>query len=220
MSELAQVRAESRYFWQALPSAFLLWLLLAWLLGLALTTKLPLLPVATIDAQLVVLAPSSAASHNSPPVAPKSVALPSPQTMPDNTALKSVVKTPVLDAAKLVKPADSTPAKAAVNTVPTSAVSNSPRVSSGLGTENHGAQAQFKPEPKVPDDLTDAIAGLTVAARVYVAIDGTVRIELIQRAPDPRINKIVLDTLKQWTFLPAVQSGKAVASSVDLAFKF
>jgi len=43
-----------------------------------------------------------------------------------------------------------------------------------------------------------------------------VRVSLTQPTANPRMNQILLDTLKQWRFFPAMKSGIAVDSEFDL----
>jgi protein TonB len=83
-----------------------------------------------------------------------------------------------------------------------------------------GARALYQPKPALPEDLRDQSMHIVVRARIHIAADGGLRIELIKPAPDPRINQLVLNTLKTWRFFPALQAGKPVASVQDVNVAF
>ena len=51
---------------------------------------------------------------------------------------------------------------------------------------------------------------------VPVAADGSAQVELIEPTSDPDLNRALLDSLKRWRFFPAMQTGKPVASTVDI----
>ena len=54
-----------------------------------------------------------------------------------------------------------------------------------------------------------------VMARFHIKPDGSATVELTQPAPNPRVNQLILNTLKTWRFFPAIQAGKPVASVQD-----
>lgn len=86
----------------------------------------------------------------------------------------------------------------------------------GIGDASTGAQAIYAPLPHLPDELRENILNTVAVARFNVAPDGTAAVSLIRPTSNPRLNYILLSTLKQWTFFPAVKDGKAVASVVDI----
>ena len=49
-------------------------------------------------------------------------------------------------------------------------------------------------------------------ARFQIAADGTTTVELIKPTQNPRLNRLLLDTLRTWKFFPAMKEGKPVAS--------
>jgi protein TonB len=53
-------------------------------------------------------------------------------------------------------------------------------------------------------------------ARFRVSPEGNVNVTLIQPTPNPRLNQILLDTLKQWKFFPAMKDGVAVNSEFEV----
>ena len=87
---------------------------------------------------------------------------------------------------------------------------------SGIGSDSVGARAIYAPVPKIPDDLReDALATLAVA-HFNVSYDGKVEVSLMTPTPNPRLNQILLDTLKQWRFFPAMKNGIAIDAQFDV----
>jgi protein TonB len=74
--------------------------------------------------------------------------------------------------------------------------------------------------PEVPDDLRELALSTVALARLHIHVDGTVTVELLQATPDPRLNQRVLQTLRNWRFVPARQDGHAVASELDVRVHF
>jgi protein TonB len=85
-----------------------------------------------------------------------------------------------------------------------------------LGSASGGAQAIYAPIPKIPDDLRADVFHAEAVARFQVLPDGTSQVVLVRPTPNPRLNYLLLETLKQWRFFPAVRGGKAVASMVEI----
>jgi protein TonB len=85
-----------------------------------------------------------------------------------------------------------------------------------LGSANGGAQAIYAPVPTIPDDLRADVFHAEAIARFQVLPDGTAQVTLVRPTPNPRLNYLLLETLKQWRFFPAVREGKAVASVVEI----
>jgi protein TonB len=86
----------------------------------------------------------------------------------------------------------------------------------GLGSDSAGARAIYAPTPTIPDDLRDQIFNAVAVAHFKVAPDGTVEVALTKPTDNPSLNAILIDTLKQWRFFPAMRNGVAVASEFDL----
>ena len=53
-------------------------------------------------------------------------------------------------------------------------------------------------------------------AELRLKADGTVEVALTRPTQNPELNAILMDTLKQWRFFPAMRNGVAVASEFDL----
>lgn len=83
-----------------------------------------------------------------------------------------------------------------------------------------GARAIYQPKPEIPDDMRDQSVHVLVLARFHITADGTVTVELVKPAADPRINQLLLNTLRDWRFFPAIQNGKPVDSDQDIQIHF
>ncbi len=83
-----------------------------------------------------------------------------------------------------------------------------------------GARAIYQPKPEIPDDMRDQSVHVAVLARFHIAADGTVTVELVKPAADPRINQLLLNTLRDWRFFPAIQNGKPVDSDQEILIHF
>ena len=86
----------------------------------------------------------------------------------------------------------------------------------GLGSDNLGAHAIYAPVPEIPDDLRENSIQTVAIAHFKVTYDGEVTVSLATRTENPRLNEILLDTLKQWRFFPAMKNGVAIDSEFDL----
>ena len=86
----------------------------------------------------------------------------------------------------------------------------------GIGTDNLGAHAIYAPVPVIPDELREDAIQTEAVAHFKVTFDGQVTVSLARKTPEPRLNKIILDTLEQWRFFPAMKDGVAIDSEFDL----
>ncbi|HZP44121.1 MAG TPA: TonB family protein [Candidatus Binataceae bacterium] len=86
----------------------------------------------------------------------------------------------------------------------------------GLGSDQSGARALYAPTPEIPDDLRDQPLQAVAVAHFVVASDGAVTVTLVQPTDNPRLNQVLLDTLKQWRFAPAIRHGVAIDSQFDV----
>ncbi|HTH95351.1 MAG TPA: TonB family protein [Rhodocyclaceae bacterium] len=198
---------ERRLRW-TVPGACLLGAGMLWLASLFLGHDTPLpppTPEKPVDAQLIELPPSGVAHEHAPatPPAPPKDPLPVPRAVPATQQQRTPSVPQVAPAAPATPatPAPSTPA-------PTN-------VSSNAGNTG-GARAIISPLPKIPDDLRDEAINMTVTARFHIAVDGSASVELIQPTPNPRLNRLVLETLQQWRFFPAVSENRPIASVQEI----
>lgn len=76
-----------------------------------------------------------------------------------------------------------------------------------------------QPLPKIPDDLRNEAFNSKAIARFFIAADGSViQVELIQPCANPRLNHLLLKSLKDWKF-PQVNGGKASTQDISVHFK-
>jgi len=86
----------------------------------------------------------------------------------------------------------------------------------GIGTDSIGARAIFHPVPAIPDDLRENVFQAEAVAHFTVSSDGTVTVTLVKPTRNPRLNQILLATLAQWKFFPAIKDGVAIDSAFDV----
>ena len=73
--------------------------------------------------------------------------------------------------------------------------------------------------PQIPDDLREEALNAVAVARFHVNVDGTATVELVKPTQTPRLNRLLLETLKNWRFFPSMKDGKPVASTQELSIK-
>jgi len=49
-------------------------------------------------------------------------------------------------------------------------------------------------------------------ARFQIAVDGSITVALVKPTQNPRLNRLLLETLKTWRFMPAIKDGNPVPS--------
>ncbi|WP_283744760.1 energy transducer TonB [Sideroxydans sp. CL21] len=152
-----------------------------------------------VDAELIEL-PASVllkplSRQNAP--APK-------QALPPKQIQQAI--SPVQQDQPSVNPAPTAPPPAAPATT-SPAINNTPETD-----RNRSAQAIAKPLPAIPDDLRQDAMNEVATARFHIAVDGSVTVELVKPTQNPRLNRLLLGTLKFWKFNPATIDGKPVAS--------
>ncbi len=86
----------------------------------------------------------------------------------------------------------------------------------GIGSDTVGARAIYAPTPVIPDDLREDAIQTEAVARFKVSFDGASEVTLEKPTASPRLNQVILDTLKQWKFFPAVHNGVAIESSFEV----
>jgi len=86
----------------------------------------------------------------------------------------------------------------------------------GIGTDTVGAHAIYAPTPVIPDDLREDVMQTEAVARFNVSFDGICEVTLEKPTSSPRLNQVLLETLKQWKFFPAVKNGVAIPSSFEV----
>jgi protein TonB len=86
----------------------------------------------------------------------------------------------------------------------------------GIGTDTVGARAIYAPTPVIPDDLREDVIQTEAVALFNVSFDGVSEVTLEKPTSNPRLNQVLLATLKQWKFFPAVKNGVAIPSSFEV----
>ena len=168
---------------------------------------------ASIEAELVELPP--------PPVEEK-VVQPKPEPQkPVRQRERAPAPAPVALPAAPAAPAEqnSVPAPPPVPAAAAPAAPSAPDARSA-GTANQGAQAIVRPMPQIPDDLRQEAFNAVAVVRFHVSADGTCTFELAKPTPNPRLNRLLLEKLREWRFFPAMRDGKPVASDQEVRITF
>jgi protein TonB len=154
------------------------------------------------------------------PLRPKPRVRPKP---PRRVRRAPLEKPPPLAAApKASSPVTGKPSSGGVSVTPPSSGSSSGATSGagsallGSGSSSSGARAIYAPMPKIPEELRENPLRTVAIARFEVAADGEATVKLISPTPYPRLNEILIETLKSWRFFPAVVHGKPVASTFEV----
>jgi protein TonB len=219
-----------RLLW-TLPTALLIWLAL--LIGfsrmLELTTPPPpeLKPV---EARIVELPPESGGLQGGPapaaPAKPKpAVVIPAPVIHPHvaphpRIKVKPAAPPAMPSAAGTVKSV-APPAESSGSATTPPAGTGVPGgtgsgTGAGLGSDTAGARAIYAPTPTIPNDLREDALNAVAIAHFKVGFDGQVKVALAKPTSNPELNQILLDTLKQWKFFPAMRNGVAIPSEFDV----
>jgi protein TonB len=86
----------------------------------------------------------------------------------------------------------------------------------GIGSDTVGARAIYAPTPVIPDELREEAIQTEAVARFNVSFDGISEVTLEKPTSSPRLNEVLLETLKQWKFFPAIKNGIAIPSSFEV----
>jgi periplasmic protein TonB len=86
----------------------------------------------------------------------------------------------------------------------------------GIGSDSSGARAMYAPTPTIPDDMRENPFSTVAVARFRVSPEGNVEVTLVTPTSNPRLNEILLETLKQWKFFPAMKDGIAINSEFEV----
>lgn len=218
-----------RFAWIG-PLAIVFWALVLVAFALVLEqTAAPPEELKPVEARIVELPPTAGLQGGaSAPARPAAQAVPKP---------KPVVKPKVAPKRHQVKPLAAVPppspfgtAKSTAEPAPPAAGTAKPSTGtgtgvpggsgtgsgSGLGSDSSGARALYAPTPTIPDDLRDETFNAVALAHFKVTYNGDVQVSLTQPTTSPRLNEILLETLKQWRFFPAMKKGVAVDSEFDV----
>jgi len=86
--------------------------------------------------------------------------------------------------------------------------------------QNQSAAPNFRPLPKIPDDLREEAFQSYAIARFHINAEGSFRVELIKPCNNPRLNFLLLESLKKWQFIPEKKFGVFVATIKDIRVEF
>ncbi|MCP3717579.1 energy transducer TonB [Paraburkholderia sp. CNPSo 3281] len=180
----------------------------------------------TLDARIVeVITPA-------PPHPPTTVARPAPNiatpsrpvhvvrpinrpAAPAPTPLPAHTESP-LPAAAAAPPASTTAHASAESASASSALSGTRSAASGDTT----AHPLIQPLPVLPDDLRESAYQAIALARFTIHPDGSVDVALVRPTQNPRLNQLLLETLRNWHFFPAMKQGHPVESEQDIRVHF
>jgi periplasmic protein TonB len=217
-----------RLAWIA-PLSIAIWagVLLAFALVLKQTAP-PLPELKPIEARIVEL-PPAAGLQGGPAAAPHPVAPAPPKPKPQvEVRRKAPVHPhkliipeapPSFAGTRKEAPAESSASTKGAATSGSAESSGAPQEKgggSGLGSDSLGARAIYSPVPKIPDDLLEVAFEAEAVAHFEVTYDGSVKVTLAKPTADPRLNQILLSTLQQWRFFPAMKGGVAIDSAFDV----
>ncbi|WP_346777992.1 TonB family protein [Paraburkholderia sp. Ac-20347] len=184
-------------------------------------------PPPTLDARLVDIAPPKPAP--SPAIAVTHAMRPVAQHHPTQVARQPVAPpSPPAHIVPLAPPATAAPTQSnSVTTPSTSSATDdatppthaTPTVASGPSGDV-AARPVVQPLPEIPDDLRAYAYRAIALARFTIHVDGTVDVALIKPTPNPRLNQLLMETLKSWRFSPALKDGHAIESEQDIRVHF
>lgn len=198
-----------RLYW-TVPAAIAIWFTIIWLFTVFMGAANDRLPEpSAIDAQIVQMSEPFKAVTTSPTkqTQPKLASLPPAITQPSfekapppNSDTKQVNETNL--------PKQETPQTHAESTT---AISNAnPYVS---------AKAISQPIPQIPEELRQDALSTSAVARFHVEAAGTITVELVKPTANIKLNRLLLSSLKNWRFFPAMKDGKPVASTEEIVIK-
>lgn len=225
-------------------AALILWALLLGAFAKLLELNAPPPPPTTIEARLIELPPAPTAGLQggkapAAPPAPHPVVQPKPVAQPvhrhtpvihHRVAHRSLehrlVSHPVPRHEAAPSESEPTPAKPSTTSGPAAAPAANAKAGvsggsgigggAGVGSDAGGARAIYAPMPKIPDDLRENPLSAVAVATFKVAVDGSAQVTLVKPTAIPRLNYLLLSTLKQWRFFPAIKNGQPVASQFEV----
>ena len=215
-----------------IPAAIAIWVILLSGFSLILMrTKAPPAELKPIEARLLEIPPAvgglqgnGGAVHPAAPAIPKAkpIVKPHPATHVKKVApLPPVIRSPYGTEKSTEAPGVEEKPGAATGSATESGASSSGSGTGegsggGIGTDTVGARAIYAPTPVIPDDLREDVMQTEAVARFNVSFDGISEVTLEKPTSSPRLNQVLLETLKQWKFFPAVKNGVAIASSFEV----
>jgi periplasmic protein TonB len=216
-----------------IPAAIAIWAVLLTAFSLVLMrTKAPPAELQPIDARLIEIPPevgglqgNGGAAHAPAPAIPHPKAVPVVKPHPVEHVKKAAPLPPVIRSpygteksttAPGVEEAPATGAGTGSESGASGGSGTGEGSGGGIGTDTVGARAIYAPTPVIPDDLREDVMQTEAVARFKVSFDGSCEVTLEKPTSSPRLNQVLLDTLKQWKFFPAVKGGVAINSTFEV----
>jgi periplasmic protein TonB len=223
-----------RLVW-TLPMALLVWLAL--LIGFSRMLELAAPPprdVKPIEARLVELSPEVSGLQGGPPpaaaakpqpalVKPVPIVRPHPVVHIHPRVKLKPVAPPVMPSETGTAKSEPAPPEASSGGAATATHGGGAGVPGGtgpsvggsrLGSDTAGAGTLYAPVPEIPDELREEALDTFAIAHFKIGYDGNFEVTLAKPTSNPELNRILLDTLKQWRFFPAVSHGVAITSEL------
>ena len=126
--------------------------------------------------------------------------------------------------AKTDQPAPPAQPEASPSATSTAAVTASSSSASSSNAEaapaSSAARVISQPMPSLPDELREDAYQMVAVARFDIHADGTIEVELSKPTQNPRLNALLIETLRKWRFFPAMQGGHPVESHQDVRVHF
>ena len=218
-----------RLLW-IIPAAIAIWtILLSGFSLILMRTKAPPAELKPIEARLVEIPAVGGLQGNGGAIHPAAPAIPHPKTAPvvrphptphekKIAPAPPVIRSPYGTAKSTTAPGVEEKPGASAGSASDSGASSGTGEGSGggIGTDTVGARAIYAPTPVIPDDLREDVMQAEAVARFKVSFDGISEVMLEKPTSSPRLNQVLLDTLKQWKFFPAVKNGVAIESSFEV----
>jgi len=210
-----------------IPLAVLIWVALLFTFAKILTrTEAPAPEIKPLEARIVEIPPTAGLGAPAAPAAPKApAAIPHPAEKPKvihHAPKPKEIEPPVFSSPEgTLKNNGAPPAPPSRGENSTGTASTAPSESGGgaggvAGSDASGAHAIYAPTPVIPDDLRENVFEAVAVAHFKVSYDGNVEVTLAKPTSNPRLNQILLDTLKSWKFFPAMKEGVATNSEFDI----
>jgi periplasmic protein TonB len=180
------------------------------------TMEMRLVELAAPPADARAVAPSTAPA----PVTPQVHARRDPT--PARVAKPHEIQHPTQEhlIAKTDQPAPAASSSATSTAAVTASSSSASPSNAAAAPEGSAARAISQPMPSLPDDLREDAYQMIAIARFDIHADGTTEVELSKPTPNPRLNALLIETLRKWRFFPAMQGGHPVESHQDVRVHF
>jgi protein TonB len=93
-----------------------------------------------------------------------------------------------------------------------------PKISNQQTTENNDQKPviTYRPLPQIPDDLRQEAFKSYAIARFNINLDGLATVELIQPCSNPKLNYLLLKSLRKWKF---TNINRATIQDIRVEFK-